>query len=380
MVLMSDVGGSADVADLDVTIDSAGPLPVPDEGPLGPGPYHPSDAEGVNPMPAGGPTSFVGSLQGEVPNGEWRLWVNDDAGADVGSMAGGWCMSLTLSEPVESYCTSVGSTLTIPAVGTAGLATPYPWSLFIAQEGRIARRVRVRIEGLSHTYPDDVDILLVGPQLRRVILMSDAGGSTDMVQQWVSFDDDSQLQLPDDGMIVSDTYFPRNFEEIEVFPGVPWGIEYPELYGFQGLDIHGMWHLYVVDDAGLDVGSATRWCLDVFPLYPVGEATHVRWYDKTALWFDGAPNALGYRVVRGTQSELGNLLTGTPEGCAEPFDDGSNVQVAIVQAVPPPGAFFWYLVLGTSGPNVPGFGPAGEARIAGVETARVVEPAGGLCP
>jgi hypothetical protein len=98
------------------------------------------------------------------------------------------------------------------------------------------------------------------------------------------------------------------------------------------------------------------------------------------IWFDAAPNALGYRVVRGTPAELASLVTGTPEGCLEPSSDGTNVQVAVVQAVPPPGSFFWYLVVGTSGPNAPGLGSAGEARIGGVQTARVVEPAGGVCP
>ncbi len=380
MVLMSDVGGSGDVSNLDVTIDTSGPVPVPDEGPLGPGPYHQSDTEGVNPMPAGGPTAFAGSLQGEIPNGQWKLWINDDAGADVGSMTG-FCMSLRLSEPVTSYCSTDGSTLTIPAPpNSMGESLPHPWGLEVREEGRFIRKLRVRIEGLSHTWPDDMDILLVGPQNRQVVLMSDAGGSTDMVQQWVTFDDDATLELPDETMLVSDTYKPHNYGTGDPFPWAPSGIEYPELYGFQGTDAHGIWYLYVMDDAISDVGSASRWCLDIFPLYPVGEATQVRWYDKTVFWWDAAPNALGYQVVRGTQAELGSLLTGTPEGCREPWADGSPEQSVVVQAAPPPGSFFWYLVLGTSGPNIPGLGPAGEARIGGVETARVLEPAGGFCP
>ncbi|HEX5041568.1 MAG TPA: hypothetical protein VFV75_01620 [Candidatus Polarisedimenticolaceae bacterium] len=380
MVLMSDVGGSGDVSNLDVTIDTSGPIPVPDEGPLGPGPYHPSDSEGVNPMPAGGPTSFVGSLQGEIPNGQWKLWINDDAGADVGSMTG-FCMSLRLAEPVTSYCSNPASTLTIPAPpNTQGESFPHPWGLEVREEGRFVRKLRVRIEGLSHTWPDDMDILLVGPQNRQVVLMSDAGGSADMVQQWITFDDEAPLELPDEGPLFSNTYRPHNFVQGDPFPWAPSGIEYPELYGFQGTDAHGIWYLYVMDDALGDVGSASRWCLDVFPLYPVGEATHVRWYDKTIFWWDAAPNALGYQVLRGTQADLGSLLTGAPEGCLEPFVDGSPEQSAVVQGVPPSGTFFWYLVVGTSGPNIPGLGPAGEARIGGVETARVVEPAGGFCP
>ena len=219
-----------------------------------------------------------------------------------------------------------------------------------------------------------------GRSLLPFVLMSDAGGSTDMVQQWITFDDEATLELPDETMLVSDTYRPHNYGTGDPFPWAPSGVEYPELYGFQGTDAHGIWYLYVMDDALSDVGSAQRWCLDIFPLYPVGEATHVRWYDKTVVWWDAAPNALGDQVVRGTQAELATLLTGTPEGCLEPYVDGSPQQVAVLAGVPPPGSFFWYLVLGTSGPNVPGFGSAGEARLGGVATARVVEPAGGFCP
>jgi len=44
-----------------------------------------------------------------------------------------------------------------------------------------------------------------------------------------------------------------------------------------------------------------------------------------------------------------------------------------LSTVPPPGSFFWYLVVGASG-NVAG--PAGPARIGGSETARSVDPTG----
>ena len=36
--------------------------------------------------------------------------------------------------------------------------------------------VNVQINGLSHTYPDDIDMLLVSPGGQNAIFMSDAGG------------------------------------------------------------------------------------------------------------------------------------------------------------------------------------------------------------
>jgi len=41
-------------------------------------------------------------------------------------------------------------------------------------------KVTVSLNGLSHTYPDDLDILLVGPDGAKVMLMSDAGLGNDL--------------------------------------------------------------------------------------------------------------------------------------------------------------------------------------------------------
>ena len=38
--------------------------------------------------------------------------------------------------------------------------------------------VWVKIYGLTHTFPDDIDLLLVGPGGQNAIIMSDVGGST----------------------------------------------------------------------------------------------------------------------------------------------------------------------------------------------------------
>ena len=52
----------------------------------------------------------------------------------------------------------------------------------------VISKVIVKLNGLQHTYPDDIDILLVGPGGERVMLMSDAGGSKDVVNVNLTFD------------------------------------------------------------------------------------------------------------------------------------------------------------------------------------------------
>ena len=54
-------------------------------------------------------------------------------------------------------------------------ATPYPSDINILESGVITD-VNVTLNDVSHTFPDDIDILLVGPEGQQVTLMSDAGG------------------------------------------------------------------------------------------------------------------------------------------------------------------------------------------------------------
>jgi subtilisin-like proprotein convertase family protein len=378
--LLSDAGFSFDVNNLDVTINDKGAPPAPDSTQLGPGPYGMTDYEAQDPLPGGPAPPYFFSTQNEPPNGNWSLWIYDDAGADVGVLAGGYCMSLTLTEPTQAFCSDAFGPLplTIPSGApgtTSGPATPYPWQVHVPLQGTIVRKVRVRLENLSHTFPDDLDVMLVGPQGQKTVLISDAGGSTDAVNQTITFDYQVDPPIPDSAPFVNGgVYRQQDYEAGDIWPApAPPGTFVPDLASFQGTDAFGFWNLWVVDDAGQDVGSIGRWCLEVLPLYPPGEATNLRWFDKTQLQWDAAPNATNYTLLRGMQSDMPNLLTVDTEGCI-PDDVGTNgLQMAFgLNSVPPPGMFYWYLVMARSG--VAEYGPAGDARVAGVESARVADP------
>src|SRR5436190_14186578 len=55
-------------------------------------------------------------------------------------------------------------------------ATPYPSTITVGNFPGILRKVEVTLSAFSHTYPQDVDILLESPSGERVLLLSDAGG------------------------------------------------------------------------------------------------------------------------------------------------------------------------------------------------------------
>jgi len=58
-------------------------------------------------------------------------------------------------------------------------------------------RVRVQLTGLTHTFPDDLDIILEGPQGQRAMLMSNAGGGADVSGINLTFDPTAATVLPD---------------------------------------------------------------------------------------------------------------------------------------------------------------------------------------
>jgi subtilisin-like proprotein convertase family protein len=120
---------------------------------------------------------------------------------------------------------------------------------------------------MSHTFPDDIDILLVDPTGLKTLLMSDAGGGPDITNVTLTFDDAASSSLPDSTLIVSGSYRPTNFgSSIDTFaapaPAGPYAAN--PLSVFNGANPNGTWSLYVVDDAGGDIGSiAGGWSLTI---------------------------------------------------------------------------------------------------------------------
>ena len=65
-------------------------------------------------------------------------------------------------------------------VPSSGSALPYPSTLTVAGVTGQVTNLRVRLDGMSHTYPSDLDIFLMAPDGSVCALMSDVGGSYDL--------------------------------------------------------------------------------------------------------------------------------------------------------------------------------------------------------
>src|SRR6185436_509990 len=149
-------------------------------------------------------------------------------------------------------------------------AIPYPSVTTVAGLTGLVSRVAVTLVGLTHTFPGDIDMLLVGPGGQSVVVMSDAGNTFDVFGVNLRFEDGAPSNLPDNAQIVSGTYKPTDYAAGETFfapaPAGPYGSSFA---GFAGTQPNGNWSLYVSDDRGTDVGEILHgWKLEITTINP----------------------------------------------------------------------------------------------------------------
>jgi hypothetical protein len=130
--------------------------------------------------------------------------------------------------------------------------------------------MRVTLSGLSATIADDVDILLVSPSGHKYALLGDVGGSANLNNVTLTFEDPgSGGFIPDSGPIAEgQNYKPTNCESpVSDFSGSPSGgiVEPgcgPTLTNslastFGGENPDGTWTLYLRDDNGASLGVSS---------------------------------------------------------------------------------------------------------------------------
>jgi len=188
-------------------------------------------------------------------------------------LLGAITLSFVLSPGVEATTFSNLNAIAIPGSGTAGNANPYPSIINVSGLTGTITDVNVIINGLSHTSPDNIDILLVGPNGETIILMSDAGGPHDVTDMNLTFDDAASSYLPNGSVLISGTFKPTNHigngGPSDSFPTPAPAGPYGSLLSiFDGTGPNGNWRLFVVDDQGVgsDPGSgrlAHGWSLDI---------------------------------------------------------------------------------------------------------------------
>src|SRR5262249_16767378 len=149
---------------------------------------------------------------------------------------------------------------------------PYPSTIIVSGLTGVVGKVTATLSNLSHTYPSDIDALLVAPAGQKTILMSGAGAA--VANADVTFDDGAAAPVPDNtGEISPGTYQPADY-----YPG--WNLPAPAPAGpypaamsaLNSPTANGAWSLYVDDHSAGDAGSiAGGWSLTLTTISPVNQ-------------------------------------------------------------------------------------------------------------
>jgi subtilisin-like proprotein convertase family protein len=163
-----------------------------------------------------------------------------------------WNVS-TSSSTIQTF--SAPGSITIRDNSTA---QPYPVSFNVTGLSGTISKLTVSLNGVTHTYASDMDIILVGPGGQKSILMSDAGGNSSLNNGTITFDPSATTPIPT-GQITSGTYKPANYDtSADNFPAPGPGSSTAfsaDLNVFNGTSPNGTWNVFVVDDATADTGQ-----------------------------------------------------------------------------------------------------------------------------
>lgn len=143
--------------------------------------------------------------------------------------------------------------------------------------------LRVTLYDFEHLTADDIDVLLVGPQGQKFLLMGDAGGSSGLDgAATITFSDNAGQVLPDDSQIFSGSFEPTTWIPGQTSfpspaPPAPYIEPGSEVGGavtlasvFGNTNANGTWTLYIRDDnnafqpLGADGVVAGGWALQFF--------------------------------------------------------------------------------------------------------------------
>lgn len=271
-VFMADAGGSSNVADRVYTFadDAAAPM-SPFDPPLS-GTYKPSSGDGVtdvfpSPAPAGPhpipPTdSFASVFNGSDPNGEWRLFAVDDTVGNRGFIRSGWELAITTGGQPQTF----SNPAYVGFHDSFVESDPYGTAINVSGLSGSVSKLRLTLNGFTHTDPQDVDMLLVGPNGSGAVIFSDLGSSGSVSGLNITLDDAAAGTPPTP--LVSGTFRPANFSGFPDFFPAPAPPEsyFPtaNLSSFNGISPNGEWRLFVTDGRSGDSGSISGgWSLEI---------------------------------------------------------------------------------------------------------------------
>jgi len=182
----------------------------------------------------------------------------------------GPCNSVTNTTALQvvNVTNSRWSNTNLLVIPQLGVASTYPSRILIQCAPKAIRHLEVTLHGLTHSYPDDVDIMLVSPTGLAIKLLSDCGGSgaNAISNVDLTFSTSATVFLSDNAKIRTGAYRPSNYDplnDVDPFQSpAPTDASATNLLALYETNPNGYWSLFVVDDHGQDAGFLKGWTLD----------------------------------------------------------------------------------------------------------------------
>lgn len=190
------------------------------------------------------------------------------------------------------------------AIPDLGASTPYPSILTVSNLPGVVGGVSVTLHGFSHTWPIDVQVLLVSPAGQAVMLMGRCGNNVAVNNLTLTYRADAPATFAFTNLLVSGSFRPANFLPSDLPAPAPAGPYPTDLTLFRGSHPNGDWKLYVADAGPGDHGSFTSWSLQI-ENPPVLSLRSTATNEVAVSW---NTNYVGYRLQSREQFGAGTWL------------------------------------------------------------------------
>jgi subtilisin-like proprotein convertase family protein len=160
------------------------------------------------------------------------------------------CVLATLAVTASTSAATLFTNTNQITIPSSGNASPYPSEIAVSGMTGPITEVSVTLHRFGHSFPQEVDLLLVSPSGKGVILMSDACGITGVEDFTWTFSQSAPHPISAiSGDCADFAYQPANYGSGDFWPApAPPGPYSTSLDAFDWDPANGTWRLFVVDD------------------------------------------------------------------------------------------------------------------------------------